>query len=124
MSVRRRFGKPPLPVPTSHSVLTSGLRSGLPRLLGTSPGPSPEEYALKVVYLSNAPGCRPDCPSAARRRNVDSFDVRGPLSQPGMALGMTDRLTLGWNTPADVLPQALFRSYRPPTVQNTWSRHP
>ena len=95
MSRPARSWKPPISVPTSHSVLTSGFRTGLPRLDGPSPGPVSELSALNVVNLSKAPGCRPDCPSAARSRRVDSLDVRGPVSQPGIALGMTERLALG-----------------------------
>src|SRR6266705_3254132 len=100
MAARSR--KPPISVPTSHSVLTSGFRSGLPRLEETSPGPSSDASGANVVSLSNAPGWSPDCPIAPRRRNVESGDVRDELDHLGRRLGCTERLAVGEKTPSEV----------------------
>src|SRR5436190_8074800 len=106
----------PISAPASHSVAFSGFRSGFPRLSGARPGPACDASGANVVNLSNAPGCRPDCPTAARRRSVESFDRTAEVPHPGSELGWTEMLAFGYNTPWDVLPKALLRSYRPPTV--------
>jgi hypothetical protein len=91
-------------------VLISGLRFGLPRLSGCSPGPVSEGSGENVVNLSNAPGCRPDCPIAARRRSVEIRLVSAEWPQLDRALGMKDSPALGYHTPWDVFPKALLRS--------------
>src|SRR5213593_3005978 len=109
-SIAARSWNPPISVPTSHSVLTSGFRSGSPRLLGVTPAPSSDASGAKVVSLSNAPGWRPDWPRAARSRNVVRREVSDELCHAGRRLGWIETLTFGYKTPCDVLPKALFRS--------------
>ena len=94
-STPARSLKAPTSLPSSHSVLTSGFKSGLPRFSGPTPGPVSDDSALKVVSLENAWGWRPDCPTAARRRSVDSLDPHVELPQPARALGWTERLAFG-----------------------------
>src|SRR5947209_19050202 len=95
---------------TSHSVVFSGSRSRLPRLLGVRQGTDEEAIGSNVVNFANAPGCRPDCPIAARSRRVEIFDVNALPPHPDNALGSTDMLALGYHTPSDVFPNALLRS--------------
>ena len=104
LSVRRRqyvmlspswFWNAPISLPTSHSVPISGRRSGFPRFPGASPGPRSDGSATNVVNLSKAPGCRPDCPMAARSRRVGTRAVKAEWPQPAIALGMTDTLAFG-----------------------------
>ncbi len=91
-SREKRSLKMPKSPPASHSVETSGLMSGFPRLSGRTPGPSVEAWGLKVVNWSNAPGCSPDSPMAARSLT----ELMGPtLLQPCMSLGTKERLSFG-----------------------------
>ena len=85
----------PSSLPTSHSVDLSGFKSGLPRLLGTRPGPSSLVSGENVVNLSNAPGCSPDAPIAARTRSVERCDRSAELLQLESELGCTAMLALG-----------------------------
>src|SRR2546428_11830719 len=109
-STAARSPNTPISLPTSHSVVFSGRRSRLPRLLGVRPGPAEEASGSNVVNFANAPGWRPDCPIAARSRRVEIFDVNALPPHPDNALGSTDMLALGYHTPSDVFPNALLRS--------------
>src|SRR5205809_35137 len=85
----------PTSVPASHSVVISGFRSGFPRLFGASPGPRTEASGEYVVSLSNAPGCRPDWPTATRRRKVENREVIPELPQLGIEVGTKEMPALG-----------------------------
>src|SRR5690554_5996350 len=115
-----RLSKKPISPPTSSSVETSGFRSSLPRLSGETPGPSDDASGPNVVNLSNAPGCSPDFPSAARRRRVLT---RGS-EKPSMSLGTKDTDVFGYSAPPALSPNAEWRSKRAPTVANSQSRKP
>src|SRR6266511_2399373 len=114
----------PISIPTSRSVLISGLRLWLPRLSGCRPGPSSDDSDEKVVNLSKVPGCNPDWPTAARRRSVDTCCMKPERGQPRNAVGRKDTPAFGYRTPRDVRPNALLRSYRAPTVTNANSLKP
>src|SRR5439155_15100140 len=94
-STAARSFKTPISAPASHSVCFSGLRLGLPRLSGARPGPVCEASGPNVVNLSNAPGWRPDCPTAARTRTVENFDRTADVPHPASELGWTEMLAFG-----------------------------
>jgi hypothetical protein len=64
-------------------------------LSGISPPPVADGSAVKVVNLSNAPGCRPERPIAARSRIDDSVLATGSAFQRSRSDGTTERLALG-----------------------------
>ena len=63
----------------------------MPKLSGVRPLAYGEGVASYVVNLSNAPGCLPDLPSAARKRNADTV----VLLQLGRSLGTMEMLAFG-----------------------------
>ena len=81
----------PTSPPNSNSCDTSGFRPTFPRLDGWMPGPVDADRELKVVKLSNAPGCWPDFPNAARKRRLENVS----LVQLPRSLGITDAEIFG-----------------------------
>src|SRR5262249_30224355 len=94
-SMPTRLWSTPSSAPVSHSVDTSGLRLGFPKLSGTSPPPSGDVNAAYVVSLSKAPGWRPAFPIAARSRSVGSRRPKARSDHHDLSLGMTERLAFG-----------------------------
>src|SRR2546427_11552552 len=95
-STAARSCRTPISLPTSHSVVFSGLRSGLPRLLGVRPGPAEDASGSNVVNFANAPGWGPDCTIAASTRTVEIFEGSALPPTPDNALSLTDRRHRGY----------------------------
>ena len=98
--------------PTSHSAVTSGPRSGLPRLSGVNAGEPAKPAGFQVRTASNAPGARPDWPYAAR-----SFSEPSDSDQKSSSLITHDTLAFGYTCSPKPEPNALLPSTRTPAVR-------
>src|SRR4051794_28872997 len=105
----------PASKPSSSSRPRSGLRSGLPMLLGvTALVASRPGTGAYVRSAESAAGCRPDSPYAARSfRTLNDFGH----GQNDSSLRIHDALTLGYATHLKSSPKALLLSTRSAPVR-------